>query len=337
MMRVLALLLAAGLAQAAVAGETPSVLVKTESAVKGELPRIVTGYGSTAPAPGAATTISVQYDGQVADLAVSADQTVHTGDRLLRIVPSAAVLSAFDQAQTALRLARAELAHATQMRGQQLATRDQVAQAEKAVADAQTQIDTFTRQGVGPDMPPIEAPFDGVVSAVAVSQGDRVQANAPLVTLGRNGGMILVAGIEPPDRSLVKPRDKVRMTVASDSGQVFPGEVTGVGGQVDPKSRLVPLRIARTDGQPLTGNQDIRAEITVGEATGWKLPRTAVLTDDKGAYVFQVDGDKARRVDVSILVDGGDTLLVDGNLVDGRKLVTDGAYQLSDGMTVRSQ
>jgi membrane fusion protein (multidrug efflux system) len=321
----------------ALADDAPSVLVKTEAPVKGELPRIVTAFGATAPAPGASTTISVQYEGQVDDLAVSAGQTVQAGDKLMRIVASAAALSAYDQAQTALRLALAELAHANQLRGQQLATRDQVAQAEKAVSDARTQVDTLRRQGVDASGPPLQAPFDGVVSTVAVGQGDRVQANAPLLTLVRSGGITLTAGIEPAERTAVKPGDPVWLTGLSDGGQAFPGKVVAVGGQVDAKSRLVPVRIARDDGQPLIDNQDLRAEITVGHESGWKVPRSAVLTADKGAYVFQVSDGKAARVDVHVLVDAGDVMLVDGKLQADRRLVTDGSYQLSDGMAVREQ
>ena len=325
------------LAPPATAADAPSVLVKTETAEKGELPRIVTAYGATAPAPGASTTISVQYQGQVNDLTVSPGQTVRAGDPLMRIVASAPALSAYDQAQTALRLAQAELAHASQMRTQQLATRDQVAQAEKAVSDAQTQVDTLRRQGVDTSAPPLQAPFDGVVSAVAVGQGDRIQANAPLLTLVRDHGINLVAGIEPAEQPLVKAGEAVRMVGLSEGGAAFPGQVAAVGGQVDPKSRLVPVRIVRTDGEALLDNQDLRAEITVGHVSGWKLPRSAVLTDDKGAYVYQVANGKAARVDVQMLVDAGETMLVDGAVRADRKLVTDGAYQLSDGMDVREQ
>jgi membrane fusion protein (multidrug efflux system) len=321
----------------ALADDAPSVLVKTEAPVRGELPRIVRAFGATAPAPGASTTISVQYDGQVADLAVAAGQTVHAGDPLLRVVASAAVLSAYDQAQTALRLAQAELGHANQLRGQQLATRDQVAQAEKAVSDAQTQVDTLRRQGVDASGPPLQAPYDGVVSTVAVGQGDRVQASAALLTLVRSGGITLTAGIEPAERATVKPDDPVRMMSASDPGQAIPGKVVAVAGQIDPKSRLVPVRIARDDGQELIDNQDLRAEITVGQESGWKVKRSAVLTDDKGAYVFQVSDGKAVRADVHVLVDAGDVMLVDGKLQADRKLVTDGGYQLSDGTAVREQ
>ena len=320
-----------------VAADAPSVLVKTQAVAEGEMPRIVTAYGITAPAPGALITISVQYDGQVADLAVSTGQTVRAGDKLMRVMASAPAMSAYGQAQTALRLAQAELAHATQMRAQQLATRDQVAQAEKAVSDAQTQVDTLRRQGVELSGSPLQAPFDGVVSAVAVGEGDRVQANAPLLTLVRGSGINLLAGVEPGERSAVKVGDAVQMAALSDSGATIAGQVASVGGQIDLKTRLVPVRIARTDGEVLLANQDLRAAITVGNVSGWKLPRLAVLTDDKGTYVFQVVDGKAVRVDARVLVDAGDAVLVDGGLRADRKLVTDGAYQLSDGMAVREQ
>jgi RND family efflux transporter MFP subunit len=310
--------------------------VTTVAAQRGELPRLIGTYGVTAPAPGATQTISVQYEGQVSALMVSPGETVRTGAPLLRIAPSAAALAAYDQALAAQRLAEAELAHARQLRVQQLATRDQVAQAEKAMTDARTQVDTLKRQGVEASAPPITAPFDGVVNAVAISQGDRVQPNTPLLTLVRSSGIILSAGIEPSDQPEVKAGDAVRMIALADGG-TFPGTVETVGAMVDPRTRLVPVRIARIDAHPLIENQDLRAEIIVGQATGWKLPRAAVLTDTKGAYVFQVASGKAVRVDVRILVDTGDTVLVDGPLQADRKVVADGAYQLSPGMAAREE
>lgn len=329
------LLLISGFAAPAAAGDAPSVLIRTEVPAQGQMPRIVTAYGATAPAPGASTTISVQYDGQVADLLVSPGQAVHDGDNLMRVVASANALSAYDQAGTALRLAQAQLAHARQLRGQQLATTDQVGQAEKAVSDAQTAVATMRLQGVDRTSPPLRSPFDGVVSVVAVSQGDRIAANVPLITLMHSGGIVLNAGVEPADRALVKPGDAVQMTALSDHGQVFSGMVDAVDARIDPKTRLVPVRIARTDGQMLLDNQDLRADIVAGQVAGWKLPRAAVLTDNKGAYVFQVAGGKAVRVDVHILVDAGATMLADGPLRAERALVTDGAYQLADGSDVR--
>lgn len=317
------------------ADEEPSVLVKTMMPERGELPRVVTAYGLASPAQDAVTSIGVQYDGQVAELSVAPGQTVRAGDKLARVTASAAMLAAFDQAQTALRLAQVELAHVTQMRGQQLATRDQVAQAEKAETDARTQVDTLKRQGVDGSAKPVRAPADGTVRSVMVAQGDRIQANAPLLTLVRAGGIVLTAGIEPAARTLVRPGQPVTMTAMPEDGPPIPGQVQTIGGQVDPGTRLVPVRIAGTGGQTLLDGQNLRAAIVVDQLSGWKLPRSAVLTDDQGEHVFQEEGGKAKRINVHILVDAGDTVLVDGALQADRKLVIDGAYQLSEGMAVR--
>lgn len=329
------LLFALALAAPSRAGEEPDVLVGTTMPVRGELPSIVTAYGAAAPAPDAVTSIGVQYDGQVAELSVAPGQTVRAGDKLLRVTASAAILAAFDQAQTALRLAQSELAHVLQMRGQQLATRDQAAQAEKAEADARTQVETLKRQGVGPSAGPVLAPADGTVRTVMVAQGDRIQANAPLLTLVRSGGTVLTVGIEPSDRTRVMPGQPVTMTAMPEDGAPIPGQVQTVGGQVDPGTRLVPVRIAATGGHTLLDGQTLRAAITVQKLSGWKLPRSAVLTDDQGDFVFQDDGGKAKRINVRVLVDAGDTMLAEGELQADRKLVTDGAYQLTDGMAVR--
>jgi len=75
--------------------------------------------------------------------------------------------------------------------------------------------------------------------------------------------------------------------------------------------------------------------VTVGEYRGWIAPRKAVLTDGKGAYVFQVDAGKAVRVDVQVAGAVGEETVVTGPLDPQRALVTSGNYQLKGGEAVR--
>jgi hypothetical protein len=60
-----------------------------------------------------------------------------------------------------------------------------------------------------------------------------------------------------------------------------------------------------------------------------------VLIDRDGAYVFQVAKGAAVRVAVKLLGSDDTTSVVDGRVDPGRPLVTQGNYQLSDGMAVR--
>src|SRR6202030_679100 len=103
------------------------------------------------------------------------------------------------------------LARQQQLFKQQLTTRDSVETAEKAVSDAQLTLDMFEKIGSIKPSEILAAPFDGVVSAISVSKGDRISAGAPLMTLSRTDQVILSVGIEPAALSKVKPDQPVNL------------------------------------------------------------------------------------------------------------------------------
>ena len=112
-----------------------------------------------------------------------------------------------------------------------------------------------------------------------------------------------------------------------------------VGASIDPQSQLVDVGANVPLGQSafIPGTR-VSADIATRNGTHWIVPRAAVLKDDKGAYVFQVDAqNKARRVAVAIQVENGDRYGVDGPLDPTQALVVSGNYELKDGMAVRAQ
>ena len=151
-----------------------AVLVTTVPAQQGALPDILTAYGDAEPAQGSGTVISLPQDGRVAALLVTQGERVSAGTRLLVFNQAASVASAYAQALTALNLAQTERAHTAQLLAQRLATRDQLAQADKAAADAGAALDALRRQGADRARTEITAPFDAVVASIPVSPGDRL-------------------------------------------------------------------------------------------------------------------------------------------------------------------
>jgi len=118
---------------------------------------------------------------------------------------------------TALTLAQSERARLTQLLGQHLATRDQVAQAQKAVSDAQDNLDLLKSAGGGSAGQTLTAPFDGIISALPVATGARVAAQAPLATLDRANSLVIAVGVEPAQRDQVatgQPAASNRWTAA---------------------------------------------------------------------------------------------------------------------------
>ncbi|MEA2947765.1 MAG: hypothetical protein QOI40_3095, partial [Alphaproteobacteria bacterium] len=180
-------------------------LVKVQDPKRGSIPDMVYGYGTATPTSAATVTASFQRDGQVADIFVEVGDQFKMGDQLLDFGASPAAVVAYEQAKTTKTLAERSLARQQQLLKQQLTTRDSVENAEKAVSDAQLTLDMFEKIGSIKPSELLTAPFDGVVSAISVSKGDRISAGAPLMTLSRTDQVILSVGIEPSALAKVKP------------------------------------------------------------------------------------------------------------------------------------
>jgi len=318
------------------ADEAPSVLVQTETPKQGAMPDVIVVYGSAGPALDGGMTLSLQQEGRVTAVAVTPGERVQAGQRLLDFGASATSSSAYQQAVSAAALARTQRAHTAQLLGQQLATRDQLAQADKAVSDADAALQALRREGADRPTQTLFAPFDGIVATIPVAPGERVQPGTPLATLTRLDGLVVKVGVEPGQRDRVRPGEAAELAPLA-GGPTLAGRVLRVDAVLNPKTRLIDADISVPTGSVISG-EAFRATITVGEVQGWVVPHEAVLSDGKGDYVFQVADGKAVRVDVRLAAGagaGGQMDVVSGPIDAGRKLVVQGNYQLDDGAAVR--
>jgi RND family efflux transporter MFP subunit len=309
-------------------------LVQAQDPKRGSIPDMVYGYGIATPSSGSTLTASFQRDGRVSDIMVQVGDQFKMGDTLLDFGASPAAVVAYEQAKTALTLAKNSLARANQLFKLQLATRDQVDTAEKAVSDAQSTVEMYEKLGSIKASELLVAPFDGVVTAISVTKGDRISAGAPLMTLSRTDQVILSVGVEPTQIDKVKAALPVNLASLLPGRKPVEGKVRGLGAAIDPKTRLVPATIDIPAGSALSG-EGFKAGIVVGKLQGWVVPRDAVGTDKNGAFVFQIAEGHAKRVDVNVVGSVGDTSVMDGPIDAQLKIVLSGNYQIADGDAVR--
>jgi len=317
------------------ASATPSVLVGLQRVQRGEAPEWLAGYGSAAPATGGSMTVSIPQPGQVARLAVTPGSVVRSGQLLAVFATDPSAVSAYDQAVTALTAARRQRATTAQLLTQQLATRDQLTQADKAVADAQTALAALRQQGAGQRTRLLTAPFAGVVTTITAAQGDRTQPGAPLLTLARSGSIVATIGLDPALAVRLRPGQAARVW-RLDGGTPLAGRVTRVDGLLNPRTRMVDVDLSVPAGAVLP-NEALKGEIVTGVAAGWAVPHAAVVTANGPPRVYQVAGGKARAVPVTVRLPGERVDIVEGALDAARPLIVEGAYQVEDGVAVRTR
>lgn len=325
-------------ALAAAAADQPSVLVRTEPLRRQTLSETLTVYGTVVAASGATENLSFARPVQVAKLLVAPGQVVKRGERLLELATEATAAAAYRQAESAEAFARGELKRIEDLAAQRLATRSQLAAARKALQDAEAGLAAQRKLGAGLDNEIVKAPFDALVATISVQQGDRVAAGASVMQLAKSGALRALLGVEPEDSSRVHVGMPIRLSSVFNSGKTVDARVSQVFGAINPQTRLVDVaaRLAGSTEGLLPGMQ-VRGLIDLDGQQGWVVSRSAVLQDGRGAYLFQVDGGRARRVNVSIGVESDAVVAVSGPLDSHLKVVVLGNYELKDGMALREQ
>jgi RND family efflux transporter MFP subunit len=219
---------------------------------------------------------------------------------------------------------------------QQLATQSQVAAARKALTDAQASLAAQRNLGAGMSRQTITAPYDAVVTSIAVQQGDRVSSGASVMQLMKPGGLQVLLGVEPEEASRVRTGMSIRLVPVFGNGGVVTAKVSKVFGLINPQTRLVDVaaQLSASTVKVLSGMQ-MRGTIDLGGQPSWVVSRSAVLRDDQGAYVFQVQDSHAKRIDVTTGIENNGLIAVSGRLDNKLKVVVLGNYELKVGMTVR--
>lgn len=326
------LLLASTTAAYAQAGV--SALVETVPLQQRSMANRISGYGTLMPEPGAVMNLNLPRAGRITELLVTAGQKVRKGDPLLILGPDPEGRMNYKQAQNAVTFARNELNRTKSLLSKQLATRSQVDSAQKALRDALESLKVQSTLGNGKQSSTLTAPFSGLVMSVAVAQGDRVQPGAPLMQLSRTDFMQVRIGIEPGDSQNLRPGMDAQIASVFDPSKAVAGKVVQIDGQIDPATQLMQVTI-RVPGVGFLPGSRVQGTIATNPHTAFAVPRSAVLRDNDGAYIFQVVGGKARRIAVHTGVEEGAWVEVAGKGLLKAPVVSTGNYELENGMTIR--
>ena len=333
----LAIVLLSGPFKAAWPAEPVTALVQTQPLRQYTLTDRLTCYGTIILDPDKVLNINFSRAGQITRLLVTQGERVKKGMPLLEFETSPQDSAGYVQAQSAVDLARNELARQQSLAAQQLATQSRVAQAQKALIDAEAALAAQKKLGTDRKGEVIVAPFDGLVNVLNAVQGQRVQAGTTALHLTRQDGWHVVLGIEPENLQKIKPGTEVKIASVFEETIRGSGRVQKVHGLVNPQTRLVDVIVALKDQQtiPLMPGMPVRGEILLKQYRGLAVPRSAVLQDKQGSYVFVVRGGLAYRLNVRTGIESKGLVGLSGAFRKDDRVVISGNYELKEGMAVR--
>ena len=222
---------------AAEKADEASVLVRVQPVSRQALTQTLDTFGEIAT--GKPESLSFPQPGQLLQLPVVLGQHLRRGDPVAVIGTDPTTVAAYAQASNAVGFARRELQRQQELAQLQLATQSQVDGARKQLEDSQAALAAQAKLGGAHASVTLTAPFDAVVTALPVAQGERVAAGAPVAQLGPTGNPRALLAIEPARSAVLKPGMAVTIKPLLDGAAPITARIGEVGGVVDPKTQMV--------------------------------------------------------------------------------------------------
>ena len=303
---------------AAAGGQEPTVtiVIPGQSAVG----RVITASGPLAAKRDQPIGIAGQ-GGRLVRVLVDAGQWVH-GGQVLAIVDRSVQAQQAAQLSAQIQAARADaaLAESNYERAIALQGRGFVSKAEidskKAARDAayaqvrvaQAQLGA-TRAQIG--QLSVVAPASGLILARSVEVGQIVSpGSGALFRLAEGGAMEMQAQLSQQDLASVRVGMPATVTPVG-SPTSLGGTVWQVAPVIDPQSRLGQVRISVPYAPSVKPGGFAEAKITAGTMTAPLLPQSAVLSDEKGNYVYIINANnevERRAITIGSVSDAGVTV-----------------------------
>jgi len=321
------------------ASKQGSVLVAVTTARTRNVSQTITAFGRVQPDPDHLASVTLPRAGLIDRLWVRLGQRVGAGAPLLELDTAPNARMNYQQAKAAVSFARSKLARLQELFKEQLGTRDQLASARRDLRDAEARLRAEKKLGTGEAKETIRAPFAGIVTRLDVSQGQRVQGDTTALLLASRDDLVVPLGVEQENATRLKPGMEVTLVAVFAPKQHISASVDQVHAMVDPKTRLVDVltHLPKDAADGLVLGETMRGIITLASKQAVTVPRSAVLRDERGSYLFVVHGTTAHRVAVRTGLHQDGWLAVDGDVHAGDTVVTLGNYELHDAMHVREK
>lgn len=309
-------------------GRNSAILVATEAVVQGVVNDRLNAIGTGDAIRSVAVT--PQASGTIREILIKSGDRVKAGQVLAKLDSEEQVI-ARGQADVAVRAAveKSNLYHNIQSSVSRMDVFDSEIAEQGARLQLQAAELNLARRN-------IVAPIDGIVGIVPVNIGDNVTTTTPIVTLDDRSEILVDFWVPERFANTVAVGQPVEAMSVAKPGQMFSGVIEAVDNRIDAASRTLRLR-ARIDNS----SDELRAGMSFSVSMkfpGDKYPAVdpqSVQWDAQGSFVWQVTDDKSHKVRVSVVQRNPDFILVNGDLKDGDKIVTQGLQRVREGGAVR--
>ncbi|WP_046118884.1 efflux RND transporter periplasmic adaptor subunit [Ensifer aridi] len=182
----------------------------------------------------------------------------------------------------------------------------------------------------------IVAPSKGVVGIITVNVGDYVTTSTPIAVVDDRSEILVDFWVPERFAGKIFVGQPVTASAMALPGRGLEGVIHAIDNRLDQASRTLRVR-ARLQNPDDMLRAGMSFSVTMA-FDGDRYPTVdplAIQWSAEGSYIWRVNGDKSERVPVKIIQRNPDKVLVDAEITEGDRVVTEGVQRLRDGGAVR--
>lgn len=270
---------------------------------------------------------------------VSAGQVLAVVDRSVQVQTAASLEAQIGVAQSDLVLAQQELDRAQQLVGRgfisQADVQRRIATRDAAAARLKVARAAVAEQGARNRRLDIRAPEPGLILTRQVEPGQIISSGSgTLFRMAKSGEMEMQALLAESDLANMRVGDSATVIPVGET-RSFAGKVWQVAPVIDPKTRQGIVRVQLAYDPALRPGGFASVKLVGGTSSEPQLPQSAIMSDDRGNFVYIVGADnKVARRDVRLgTVTDRNVAIADGLNGNERVVRSAGAF-LNPGQKV---
>ncbi|MFN0079568.1 MAG: efflux RND transporter periplasmic adaptor subunit [Prosthecobacter sp.] len=182
----------------------------------------------------------------------------------------------------------------------------------------------------------ITAPFDGWLGLRRISVGALVTPGSIIASLDKIDVVKIDFSVPETYLGSVKAGTLIEARTDTDRERKYAGKVSHLDSRIDPVTRSIPTRaeVANPD-LALKPGMLVMVRLVVEPKFSLSIPERALVPVGAKAFVFSIQDDKAKRVEVKTGRRKPGFVEIQSGLSEGQLIIADGIVGLQDGAAVK--
>lgn len=279
----------------------------------------------------ASVVINPFTSGRLTEITVQPGAEVKAGDIIARLDSDAEEI-ALDRARIARVDAQSKLDRMKALRTSNTASAVQLADAEVVLRNAEL---ALRDAELALQRRSIEAPISGIVGILAVEAGNYVTSQTAIATIDDRSTILVDFWVPERYATAIKVGAPVTASPIARPSAIFDGIVSAVDNRLDETSRTLLVRAGLPNPDDrLRAGMSFQVSMRFPGDTYPSVSPLAIQWGTDGAFIWTIEGGKAKRMPVRIVQRNSESVLVEAAIGEGDLIVTEGVQNVREGSEI---